>query len=318
MTVPLPAGVKAWLRPLPQWPPIALQAPQQVVRVGLMANHEIFDVTGRAVVASLRPFTLAVGLDAPSLAAIDADPTPQLHFEDLESQRTVGVLHLQQVRNWMTSGATLGLFEVRDGTQRCLHWPYRNWNRWLQNRRMRANTDPNNFFMPPAAVQQQMIFYICPRPVVLVSVDDGTHSNLFPMDLIGPTSADHFTLALRSTSPSIAAMKSARCVALSDVPAREFATAYKLGVHHKNVKVNWGELPFRIERSRVFSLPCPAIALRVRELTILDFDTIGSHTFFLCRVVSDLATGEGTQFFHTSGIYQYFRTRLARPFPACN
>jgi flavin reductase (DIM6/NTAB) family NADH-FMN oxidoreductase RutF len=318
MTIPLPVAVKRWLRPLPQWPPVALHAPQEAVRVTLATVRGEFDVTRAAVVAALRPFTLAVGLDAQRLSAIETDPGPRLRFVDLESGRTVGVLQLQHMRNWNSSGTAIGLFGVRDATQRCLHWPYRPWNRWLQNRRMRANTDPNNFFMPPAAVQQQMIFYICPRPVVLVSVDDGVHNNLFPMDLIGPVSADHFTLALRSTSPSIATMKSARRVALSDVPAGDFATAYKLGVHHKNVKVDWDHLPFKIERSHKFSLPCPAIALRVRELAIVDFDTIGSHTLFLGRVVSDLSTGEGSQFFHTSGIYQYFRTRNARPLPACN
>ncbi len=317
MTIPLPALVKQWLRPLPQWPPVALHAPQEAVRVGLATARGEFDVTGTAVVAALRPLTIAVGLDAQRAAAIEADAAPLLRFVDLESGRTVGALRLRHLRNWNTSGAVIALFEIRDGTQRCLNWPYRPWNRWLQNRRMRANTDPNNFFMPPAVVQQQMIFYICPRPVVLVSVDDGVHSNLFPMDLIGPLSADHFTLALRSTSPSIATMKTSRRVAISDVPARDFATAYKLGVHHKNVKVNWDDLPFKIERSCEYSLPYPGIALRIRELAILDFDTIGSHTFFLSRVVSDRASGEGNQFFHTSGIYQHFRTRKARPFPPC-
>jgi hypothetical protein len=317
MAKALPVGLTRWLRPLPQWPPVALQAPQQVVRVSLATARGGFDVTRLAVVAALRPFTLAVGLDAQRLSAIEADSVPQLRFEDLESGRTVGVLQLKHMRNWNTSGAIIGLFEVRDGTQRCLHWPYRPWNRWLQNRRMRANSDSNNFLMPPAAVQQQMIFYICPRPVVLVSLDDGLHSSLFPMDLIGCVSADHFTLALHSTSPSIATMKSSRRVALSDVPSRDFATAYKLGVHHKNVKVDWEHLPFKINRSREFSLPCPDIALRVRELAIVDFDTVGSHTLFLSRVISDLSNAEGSQFFHTSGIYQYFRSRNARPFPGC-
>ncbi len=179
---------------------------------------------------------------------------------------------------------------------------------------MRADTDPNNFFMPPEAVQQQMIFYICPRPVVLVSVDDGTHDNLFPMDLIGPVSADRFTLALRSTSPSIATLKSARRVALSDVPARDFATAYKLGIHHKNVKVEWDRLPFEIRRSREFSLPYPGIALRVREFAILDFATIGSHTFFVTQLASEQCAADDAQFFHTSGIYQHFRKSRGRPF----
>src|SRR5271155_5461407 len=232
MTLPLPMALKRRMRPLPQWPPVALRQPQEAVQIRLATDHGEFDVTRAAVVAALRPLTLALGFDAPLMSAMEERSQPELHFVDLESQRVVGILQLQHARNWNTSGVAIGLFEVRRGTHRCVRWPYRPWNRWLQNRLMRRNTDPNNFFMPPEAVQQKMIFYICPRPVVLVSVDDGSHSNLFPMDLIGPVSSDSFTLALRSTSPSIATMKSARRVVLSDVAARDYATAYKLGVHH--------------------------------------------------------------------------------------
>jgi flavin reductase (DIM6/NTAB) family NADH-FMN oxidoreductase RutF len=316
MTSLLPEALKRRIRPLPQWPPVALRQPQESVQVRLATGRGEFDVTRAAVVASLRPLTLAVGLDAQLRSAIEARSQPELHFVDLESQRTVGRLQLQHMRNWNTSGADIGLFEIRRGTQRCVRWPYRPWNRWLQNRRMRKNTDPNNFFMPPDAVQQQMIFYICPRPVVLVSVDDGSHSNLFPMDLIGPVTSDRFTLALRSTSPSIATMKSARCVALSDVPAREWGSAYKLGIHHKNAMVNWDHLPFETGRTRDFSLRYPAIALRVREVEILDFDTVGSHTLFVSRIASEVAAGDDAQLFHTSGIYQHFRSCNGRPFPA--
>src|SRR5271156_280159 len=314
MTIPLPTALKRRMRPLPEWPPVALRAPQQAVQIRLSTARGEFDVTRAAVVAALRPLTLAVGLDTPLLSAIEERSQPELLFVDLESRRTVGMLQLQHVRNWNTSGVTIGLFEVRRGAHRCVRWPYRPWNRWLQNRRMRRNTDPNNFFMAPEAVQQQMIFYICPRPVVLVSVDDGSHNNLFPMDLIGPVSSDRFTLALRSTSPSIATMKGARRVSLSDVPARDYATAYKLGIHHKNAMVAWDHLPFEIKRSRDFSLPYPAIALRVREIEILDFDTIGSHTFFVTQIASEHRVGDDAQFFHTSGIYQHFRSCNGRPF----
>jgi flavin reductase (DIM6/NTAB) family NADH-FMN oxidoreductase RutF len=316
MTIPLPTALKRRMRPLPEWPPVALRAPQDAVQIRLATVRGEFDVTRSAVIAALRPLTLGVGLDEQLMSAVADRSQPQLQFVDLESRRTVGTLQLQHIRNWNTSEAVIGLFEVRRGTQRCLGWPYRPWNRWLQNRRtMRRKADPTNFFMPPEAVQQQMIFYICPRPVVLVSVDDGTHSNLFPMDLIGPVSSDRFTLALRSTSPSIPTMKSARRVALSDVPARDYATAYKLGVHHKNAMVDWDHLPFEIQRSRDFSLRYPAIALRVREIEILDFDTIGSHTFFVTRIASEHSGGNDGQFFHTSGIYQHFRSCNGRPFP---
>lgn len=316
----LPTALKQRLRPLvrplAQWPPVALRPPQDVVQVRFATQGADCDVTCAAVVAALRPLTIAVGLDAQRLAAIADDPTPRLQFVDLQSGRTVGVLRLQHVRTWNTSGTAVGLFEVDDGTQSCLPWPYRTWNRWLQNRRMRRNTDPNNFFMPPRAVQQQMIFYICPRPVVLVSVDDGAHSNIFPMDLIGSVSAERFTLALRSTSPSIATMKSARRVTLSDVRAGDQALAYKLGIHHKNVLVAWDQLPFATRRSSRFSLPYPEIALRVRECAILDYDIIGSHTFFVTEIATEQRFTEDAQFFHTSGIYQYFRTRHGRAFPS--
>jgi flavin reductase (DIM6/NTAB) family NADH-FMN oxidoreductase RutF len=316
MSTWLPAVLKQRIRPLPEWPPIALHAPQEAVQIRLSTSSGEFDVTRAAVIAALRPLTLGVGRDHHLVSAIEDRSRPRLRFVDVESQRTVGVLQLEHMRNWKTSGVEIGLFEVRRGTQRCVRWPYRPWNRWLQNRRMlRRMKDPTNFAMPPEAVQQQMIFYICPRPVVLVSVDDGSHSNLFPMDLIGPISPDRFTLALRSTSPSIATMKSSRRVSLSDVPARDYATAYKLGIHHKNVKVEWDQLPFEVRRSREFSLPYPSIALRVRELQILDFDTIGSHTFFVTQVASEASAEEAAQFFHTSGIYQHFRSCNGRPFP---
>ena len=314
MTLPLPRALKRRLRPLPQWPPVALRSPQEAVQILLSTVRGEFDVTRVAVVAALRPLTLGVGLDTQLTAALREDPRPQLHFVDLDSRRTVGTLQLQHIRNWDPDGVSIALFEVRAGEHRCLRWPYRPWNHWLQNRRMRRNTDPNNFFMQPEAVHQQMIFYICPRPVVLVSVDDGSHSNLFPMDLIGPVSADRFTLALRTTSPSIPTMKGVRRVALADVPARDYATAYKLGIHHKNVKVDWDHLPFQLQRSPRFALRYPAIALRVREIEILDFDTVGSHTFFVTRIASEHGSGDDAQFFHTSGIYQHFRSRNGRAF----
>jgi flavin reductase (DIM6/NTAB) family NADH-FMN oxidoreductase RutF len=300
---------------MPQWSPVALQQ-QQAVEVRLSGAGREIDITSDVVVASLDPLMLAIAVNDRTGFALEDRSGPHLYFVDLESGGRVGLLHLRHLRNWDTSGITLGLFEVRNGTQRCVRWPYRGWNRWLQNRAMQKKTDSSNFWMPPEAVQQLMIFYICPRPVVLVSVDDGSHSNLFPMDLIGPVSADRFTLALRSTSQSVETMKSARRVALADIPASSCGAAYKLGVHHRNVKVDWDQLPFNIQRSPKFALPYPGIALRIREVEILDFDTIGSHTFFVTRIASEFVVAEAPRFFHTSGIYQHYRTRQRRPFAA--
>jgi flavin reductase (DIM6/NTAB) family NADH-FMN oxidoreductase RutF len=304
--------------PLPQWSPIALNQPQEAVQVRLLSPDGEFDVTRAAVVASLRPLTLAIGLDEKLQSAVGKHSSARLHLVDLDTRGTVGMLDLSHVRNWETSGITLGLFEIRHGEHHCARWPLREWNRWQQNRVMRRNSDPHNFVMPADAVQQQMIFYICPRPVVIVSVDDGQHSNLFPMDLIGPVSPERFALALRSTSQSVPTMKSARRIAISDVPAPDYKIAYKLGVHHKNVQVDWDHLPFKLQRSHEFQLRCPQSTPRIREIEILDFDTIGSHTVFISRVASEQAAGADALFFHTSGIYQHYRSRNGRPFPSAN
>ncbi len=317
MTAWLPQALKRRIGPLPQWSPVGLRQPQDAVRVRMRGTAGEIDVTGAAVIAALSPLTLGVGLDGAARAALGGCPTPELRFVDVESGRTVGALELLEVRECPTQAARIALFEVRGAAQRCIPWPYRPWNRYLQNRAIRNHERrPDNFWMPPAAVQQLMIFYILPRQVVLVSVEHGEHRNLFPMDLIGPVAADRFTLALRSTSRSVPAMKSARRVALSDVAAADCALAYRLGAHHREPLADWQSLPCPTGRSQTFSLPFPRGALRVRELEILDFETIGSHTFFVTRVAAEQPLADANQLHHTSGLYQHFRMRHGRPFPA--
>jgi flavin reductase (DIM6/NTAB) family NADH-FMN oxidoreductase RutF len=136
------------------------------------------------------------------------------------------------------------------------------------------------------------------------------------MDLIGPLGPDLFSLALRSTSPSVETLKSARRVALSDIGYCDVNTAYALGVHHRQLQMRFDQLPFAIHRSARFDLPVPAIALGVRELEIIDHATMGSHTFFVCRIVAEGTPREGVPLCHTSGMYQYFRTRRRTPLPA--
>ena len=56
-----------------------------------------------------------------------------------------------------------------------------------------------------------------------------------------------------------------------------------------------------------------AAALRIRELAIVHSQEIGSHTLFLCRIVSDEQLAEGTQLHHTAGFHQAYRRRQRMP-----
>jgi flavin reductase (DIM6/NTAB) family NADH-FMN oxidoreductase RutF len=305
--------LKRGLRPLPQWSPIALRDPQDVVTVTWRSGNRRVDVTHDNVVAALRPLTLAIG---PSLPQIGAGGSSALEIADRVTGAGLGSIELGAARRVEAPGVGLTLFDVTGSVDRCLGLMRRALDTRLRQIRGRRRSDPFNFTLGPDALRQLLAFYICPRPVVLVSVDDGQHSNLFPMDLIGPIGRDGFTLALRSTSQSVATMCSTRRMAISSVPASHRETAYRLGVHHRHARVDWTTLPFGVARTARFGLPAPHLASRVRELEAVGIEIVGSHTLFVTRVVSDTGPTDQLLLHHTSGSHQHLRASHGRGFPA--
>jgi len=316
MRLPLPESLKRQLRPLPQWSAIASRDPQNTIAVAWKSGHQRVDVTHRNVVAALRPLTIAIGSNPAAEENAPASAASGLELVDRVTGAILGSLELGTARPVEAPGVVLNLFEVTGGEDRCLGWVRRTIDTRLRQLRGRRTSDPYNFTLTPDALRQLLVFYICPRPVVLVSVDDGQHSNIFPMDLIGPMGPHLFTLALRTTSQSVATMSSARRMAISSLPASHRETAYRLGAHHGQTKVDWSALPFGVVRSTTFGLPVPHIAPRIRELEAVHVETIGSHTFFVTRVVSDTGPTDGPLLHHTGGWHQHLRTTRGHAFPA--
>lgn len=310
----LPIPIRRALRPTPQWLAISLPPAEQVVTVTLSLGSLDVDVTNNIAVAALRPFTLRLGMDFAMAEAVRRASRVSLRLCDAELRRALGVMDLDYQREWVAAGTCVGLFTVRGAWHRCTSRARRAWDSWMYARAVR-NVPRETLLMTPSAVEQMLVFYLRPRPVCLVSVDDGEHSNIFPMDLIGPLPSEHFTLALRNTSPSIATIRMSRRVAIADLPGTACRIAYQLGAHHKRVQVDWDSLPFPTVRSAEFGLHVPALAPRIREMEILDFQTIGSHTLFVGRVHSERVNGEATaRLCHTSGAHQRLRIRANRPF----
>ena len=299
--------IRPWVRPLPQWSPVAVAPPQTLVTASLRWNGESADATADHTVASLRPLTLAT--------SIDAGASPDLEYRDSANGRLLGILRLARTAPVAAADTSLVLYQVVAGEHHCLGLPRRSWNAWLQNRAMLKNRSPHNPGVEPAAAQQLMIAYLCPRPVVLVSVETPWHRNIFPMDLIGPLRrSGFFSLALRSTNVSAPVMRETRRVALSGAPAHLKAIIYGLAEHHKRPLDDWNELSFPVRPSREFGIPAVADAPHIQELAIVHSQEIGSHTFFLGRVVSDETPAAGAQLHHTAGFHQAWRRRSGTPF----
>ncbi|HEY3637181.1 MAG TPA: flavin reductase [Rhizomicrobium sp.] len=300
------------LGPLPQWASVAIIPPQRAISVSLEWSGRAVDVTENHTVASLKPLTLAIALGE----SIGDIATATLAYHDNRSGRNIGRLIIRRAAAKSIAQITIGLFEVVGSNHDCLSWPESRWNAWFQARAIRTNKNPHNFLMTPASLQQLMTFYIQPRPVVLVSVSEPTHSNIFPMDLIGPLGPSCFTLALRNTSISVPVMAAGGRVAISGIGAEHKDAVYRLGGHHKKEFADWDTLPFPTLRTRMFEIPAIASALQIRELAVDHHETIGSHMFFVCRIVSDHQMATGPQLHHTAGFHQEFRRRRGDPFPS--
>lgn len=307
-------AIRGFLRPPPLWLPISLSAPQSLVRVALSAGTETIDVSNNHLVASLDPLTVAI--ENSLLNSIgNRIGKHKLLFEDKASGAQIAALALQPVGQLEFSEASVAVYEIKKSTHRCMSPPRRLWARYRHSLPSRGSPNPHNFSVHPSAIQQLQVLYICPRPVVLVSVDDGVNSNIFPMDLIGSISSDLFALALRNTSPSVATLRRARSAALAELKSCDVEIAYQLGRHHRMPTIDTSLLPFESRNSGRFGLPIPENALTIKEIEIAGWKEIGSHTFFLAQIVHRETIDRGSSFFHTSGIHREFRLRRKRPIP---
>jgi flavin reductase (DIM6/NTAB) family NADH-FMN oxidoreductase RutF len=306
--------------PIPQFCTVALTSPQSEVRVWLRGLGTPLEVTDCNVIASARPFTVGIGLQRiPDEATVKRAPL-FLGFRDRAGDTgLLGEIQLSYAETIGIGDRVLCLFRARRSTNRCLP---RNlvWRRYLdfarQQRRVAKGPSPPETKMITRELFALSAFYICPRPVVLVSVVDGNAGNIFPMDLIGPIGGQHFSMALHSTSAAIPLIERSRRVALSSMPAEQISIAYALGKNHKKADFQWNQVPFDLTTSSAFGLPVPKFALAVREMEVEEVRALGSHKLFICRTRANQIMSPGLQLSFVHGFYQARRQRTRPLIPS--
>jgi len=309
----LPRPAKQRLRSLvnfPRYGPLGLHDPQSHVAVWLDGLGEPRDVTRNNVVAALRPFTIGIMFGRDESPVLEGRAL-RLSMRERRSGRVLGSIGLRLVRSIPLEEHRFCLFETSGSENRCVTAPnlglYYLRQRWREERRRRKN--PYNFQMTRAGLRASYCFYLCPRPVVLVTVVHGELGNMFPMDLIGPTDSPWFSMALRKTSPAVRLMQESRRMALASAPFAYRDIAYELGKHHALETIDWAKLPFATTCSPLFGYPVAEAALRVREVEVKEFHDVGSHMLFITSIVRETVPRGGTggpQMFHAFSSYRQY------------
>ena len=289
---------------LPQQCIVGIREPQDEIAVELHGLGMPRDVTHCHTLACAAPFTVCIGLEKGAGAELRANRLA-LHFRELGASRPVlGSLGLRPAVILPLDRADACCFTLSRCRNRCLP-PIRLWARYLHWSYLRWRRPPGiPMTMRDAAAMP--IFFICPRPVALASAAE----NIFPMNLMGPLGGAYFGFALNSSRASAAVVRRAGRLALSTVPLEHAAVARGLGPNHKRDTVRWNELPFPTMPSPTLGLRVPCFASRVRELELLTTRDLGSHTFFLARVLDDEVRADGLQFFMVHGLYQAWRQKM--------
>ena len=305
-------------RELAQFCALGLPDPQRDIKVWLVGMGAPRDVTDRNVLAATRPLVVGIGLGDDGIRR--AVPQRRLGLEFREArgdQALLGTVGLQFVDAIGLEGEeSVCLFRTRRPANYCQPRSLL-WRRYLDfaYAQWRQQRGPNPPEIPMVASELHALFvlYICPRPIVLVSVVDGDAGNIFPMDLIGQIGTRHFSLALHTQA--VPFIERSRRVALSSVPVEAMPLAYQLGRNHRKASVEWASLPFSLTKSAAFGLPVPIFSPRVRELEVVQSRDMGSHRLFICTLVEERPIADGLQFFQAHGFYEEWR-RQAIALPA--
>jgi len=284
-----------------------LRSPQQEVDVWLEGLGNPLDVTHRHLMACAAPLIFGIALDAEHSAGAKSAARMALRFiEHGETGQLLGEIWLRFVSSVPAGARELCLFEVA-GYRNCCLPRLRLWAHYLQYARARRKAGDRDRDVPISALEARamIVFYLCPRPTVLVTADGGNVRNMFPMNLMGPAGDGYFAFGL--TAPLVDRL---RRVVLSTVPPEQAPVISRLGGNHRKSSIEWDQLPFKTVKPRTVEGPVASFARTVREMQVEEIRPLGSHMLFVARVTAEERLSQGLELFSAHGIYLRRKRKL--------
>jgi hypothetical protein len=281
---------------------IGLRDPQSEVDVWLHGWGDRIDVTHRNFMACGAPLTIGVGFESGQIQPAKSYRRPALRFhEHAGEQRLLGEISLHVDSSFRVGTQEICLFNVTDYSNYCLPWIRLRMHYMLYDRRRRQSKD--DVRITSGDSRAMIVFYLCPRPIALVTVGDLQIGNLFPMNLMGPIGGDYFAFSLNSNRAAPLVQR-ARTIVLSTVPLEQESLVSSLGKNHRKASIDWSELPFATIRPRNIDAPVPSFALSACKMQVEEFRHLGSHTLFVAKKLAEERLADGPQLFLAHGMYK--------------
>jgi flavin reductase (DIM6/NTAB) family NADH-FMN oxidoreductase RutF len=295
---------------LPQEFTLGLPEPQTEITIWLRGVGVNRDVTNHVSTACAEPLTICIGFEEGTYLSPKDCSNLTLVFSERDGRRRVlGKIGLEHKRTLSAPRTELLFFEPRSSSNFCLpkarlalHYLLHAYRQWR-----RDNTQ--GIRMTFLERRASMVTFIRPHPILLVSVGDRDNGNIFPMNLCGDLGSGYFGFALRTERVAGTLVERFGRVALSSLPESEGYLAYRMAHNHTMESIDWSQLPFATGTSKAFHLPIPEFAQRVKELEIVTSIAIGSHRFFVARIVGDEKIADGPGFCSIHGFYQAWRLK---------
>jgi flavin reductase (DIM6/NTAB) family NADH-FMN oxidoreductase RutF len=293
---------------LPQEFFLGLADPQTEITVWLYGMGTPLDVTFRHSMACAAPFTVCIAFDEDRKPSEKDLGDLSLKFCERDGQkRVLGEICLKMTSVIPAATMELILFEARASTNYCLpkmrlcvHYLLHSYSQWRK-------VDTSGMKMSFLERRAAMVMFICPHPVSLVSLTDDSRGNIFPMNIMGDLGNGYFAFALKDSRRAAHLVERTGRIAVSSLPLARAPLAYQLAVNHTKEFIEWEQLPFATRMSTTFNIPVPVFAQRVREMEIVRVHSIGSHTFFVARIICDETRAKGPGLCVIHGFYQAWR-----------
>ncbi|HTH52354.1 MAG TPA: flavin reductase [Edaphobacter sp.] len=292
---------------------IALEHPQHEIKVWLHGQNIPCDVTFRHSIVCASPFTFCIGFDPEDRPQLVEGSIATLRFEEGSGSRhLLGEIDVRLKTILPVEEHTMALFEAVRARNLCIsrahlaaHDLFYQYVAW-------KNRAKNEVKVSPLDSACNAIGFICPRPVVLVSVRDEDSGSIFPMNLFGNLGGDYFAFALTRKKKAAPLVEQIGRLALSTVPFDHASTVRKLAGNHYIQSIDWAHLPFSLRASKKLGLPIPEFAIRVCELQVCKAQPLGSHTFFLAKILHTEINAIQPEFNMIHGHYAAYRAVATR------